>query len=112
VITITNVGAAYDAIPASQGLGIILVDFTGVTQVKFAVRVQKIGTGTQSWQLWSDTDNAAIGVIDDAGAAGVKTLGPVTFNVALTGEKMLRVRAKSTVAGDDPIFMGCTILTK
>jgi hypothetical protein len=112
LITITNVGSTYDAIAGSQGLGIILVDFTGVTQVKFAVRVQKIGTGTQSWQLWNETDGTQVGVIDDAGAAGVKTLGPSTFNVSLTGEKLLRVRCKSTVATDDPIFMGCTILTK
>jgi hypothetical protein len=112
MVTLTNVGSSYDAISASQGLGINLVDFTGITQVKFAVRVNKIGSGTQSWQLFNDTDGSQIGVIDDAGAAGVKTLGPVTFNVALTGEKLLRVRAKSTVSGDDPLFLGVTILTK
>lgn len=112
VVTLTNVGTTYDAITASQGLGIILVDFTGVTEIKFAVRVNKIGTGTQSWQLWNDTDGAQIGVIDDAGAAGTKTLGPSTFAVALTGEKLLRVRAKSTVGTDDPVFLGVSILVK
>jgi hypothetical protein len=112
VITLTNVGTSYDAITASQGLGIILIDFTGVTQVMFAVRVQKIGSGTQSWQLWNDTDGSQIGVIDDAGSTGVKTLGPSTFNVSLAGNKLLRVRAKSTNGADDPLFMGATILVK
>jgi hypothetical protein len=112
VITLTNVGTSYDAITASQGLGILLVDFTGVTQVKFSVRVNKIGSGTQSWQLWNETDGAQVGVIDDAGAAGVKTLGPSTFAVALAGEKTLRIRAKSTVGADDPVFLGATVLVK
>lgn len=110
--TLTNVGTTYDAITASQGLGIILVDFTGVTQIVFAVRVNKIGSGTQSWQLWNDTDGAEVGVITDAGATGVKTLGPSTFNVALSGQKLLRVRAKSTNGADDPVFLGCTVLVK
>jgi hypothetical protein len=112
VITLTNVGTAYDGIPASQGLGILLVDFTGVTQIVFAVRVNKIGTGTQSWQLWNETDGAEVGVLTDAGATGTKTLGPSTFGTALTGQKMLRVRAKSTVAADDPVFFGATVLVK
>jgi hypothetical protein len=112
VVTLTNVGTSYDAIPASQGLGIILVDFTGVTQVVFAVRVNKVGSGTQSWQLWNDTDGVEVGVISDAGAAGVKTLGPATFDVALAGQKLLRVRAKSTVSADDPQFLGATVLVK
>ena len=111
MVTLTNVGSAYDAIMASQGLGWGVVDFTGVTQVRMALRVQKIGTGTQSWQLWNQTDGTQIGVIDDAGAAGIKTLDQ-TFNVALTGEKIVRIRCKSTVATDDPIYLCGAILAK
>ena len=109
--TLTNVGTTYDAIAASKGLGLIRVDFTGVTQVQFDLFVNKIGTGTQSWQLWNATDAAEIGVINDAGVSGDKTL-TATFNVALTGSKLLRVRAKSTVAADDPILYGASILVK
>ena len=109
MVTLTNVGSAYDAIPASKGLGIQDVDFTGVTQVVFRVFVNKIGTGTQSWQLWNVTDGAQVAVIDDAGVAGDKTLS-VTQNVALSGVKTLRVRAKSTVAGDDPVVYGTSVL--
>ena len=111
MVTLTNVGSTYDAISASQGLGLIRIDFTGVTQLKLDVRVNKIGTGTQSWQLWSDTDGSQIGVIDDAGAAGVKTLS-ATFAVALSGEKVVRVRAKSSVGTDDPIFLGASVMVK
>jgi hypothetical protein len=103
VDTLTNVGSAYDAIPASKGLGMAIFDFTGVTSLTLAVWVNKIGTGTQSWQVWNHTDSAQIGVIDDAGAAGDKLLQQ-TFAVALTGTKVVRVRAKSTVAADDPIL--------
>jgi hypothetical protein len=105
---LTNVGAAYDAITLSKDLGIALMDFTGATSVTFSVFVNKIGTGTQSWQLWNVTNGAEIAVINDAGAAGDKYL-TVTVSVALTGVKTLRVRAKSTVAGDDPWFYGSAI---
>lgn len=109
MVTLTNVGTAYDAIAASQGLGIGLVSLTGVAQIVFRVKVNKVGTGTQSWQLWNETDASEIGVINDAGAAGVKDL-QATFNVSLTGIKSIRVRAKSTVGADDPIFLGAAIL--
>lgn len=109
--TLTNVGAAYDTIAASKGLGGGLIDFTGVTQITMAVRVNKVGTGTQSWQLWNETDAQEIGVIADAGAVGDKTLQQ-TFSVALTGTKLVRIRAKSTVGADDPIFYYGSVLAK
>ena len=108
MITLTNVGANYDTTSASKGLGIGLVDFTGVTSITFAVFVNKVGTGTQSWQLWNVTDSAEIGVLADAGTTGDKALQQA-FSVAMTGIKLLRVRAKSTVASDDPIFYGGAI---
>jgi hypothetical protein len=108
MVTLTNVGTTYDAIPVSQGLGMVLADWTGFVQFKVAVKVQKIGTGTQSWQVWNETDGVQIGVIDDAGAAGVKTL-TATFSINMTGEKLIRLRAKSTVGTDDPIFLSWTI---
>ena len=111
MVTLTNVNTTYDANMASQGLGWGIIDFTGVTQVRMALRVQKIGTGTQSWQLWNETNGAEIGVINDAGAAGIKTLD-ATFNVALTGEKIVRIRCKSTVGTDDPIYLCGAILAK
>lgn len=111
MVTLTNVGTTYDFIAASQGLGLGRIDFTGATQVKFDVLVNKVGTGIQSWQLWNITDNAQIGVIDDAGAAGTKTLS-ATFNVSLTGEKLVRIRAKSTVGADDPVYYGGSVLVR
>lgn len=111
MVTLTNVGSAYDSIGASKGLGLGIVNFTGATQVRFVLSVSKVGTGTQSWQLWNQTDRTQIGVIDDAGAAGDKFLDQ-TFAVNLIGEKIVRVRAKSTVAADDPILYGAAILTK
>jgi hypothetical protein len=109
--TLTNVGSSYDAIQASQELGMVRIDFTGVTQLILDVRVNKVGTGTQSWQVWNETDGAEIGVINDAGATGVKTLN-ATFNVALSGQKLVRIRAKSTVGTDDPVFYDCSLMVK
>lgn len=110
MITLTNCGLTYDATTNALGLGDIDIDMTGVTQVIFRVRVNKIGTGTQDWQLWNDTDGTQVAVISDAGVAGAKRLGPVTANVSLTGVKSFRVRIKSTVSTDDPIYYGSSIL--
>lgn len=111
MVTLTNYGSVYDAIPASKGLGLFRVNFTGLTQIVLDVFVNKIGTGVQSWQLWNLTDGTQIGVIDDAGVAGDKYL-TATFNVALTGEKLVRLRAKSTVAADDPVFYDFSVYGK
>lgn len=110
MVTLTNVGSAYDSIAASKGLGMQRVDFTGATQVIFDVLVNKVGTGTQSWQLWNSTDATQIGVIDDAAAAADNRFLTATFNVNLSGAKIVRVRAKSTVAADDPVFYGASVL--
>ena len=110
MITLTNVGSSYDAIAAARGLGLQDVNMTGVTQIVFRVRVNKLGTGTQSWQLWNETDGSEIARIDDASVAGDNKNLVTTVNVNLTGIKTLRVRAKSTVATDDPIFYGASIL--
>lgn len=106
MVTLTNVGVNYDSIDASFGLGLGYFDCTGKTQVLFLVKVKKIGTGTQSWQLWNETDGTEIGVIADSAAAGVAKNLSATFAINLTGLKLLRVRPKSTVAGDDPIYFG------
>ena len=111
MITLTNVGSSYDAIAASRGLGIQDINFTGIAQVVFRVRVNKVGSGTQSWQLWNETDGAEIARIDDATGAGDNKSLFTTVNVSLTGIKTVRVRAKSTVAGDDPVFYGASVLT-
>lgn len=109
MITLTNVGANYDTIDAARGLGIQRIDFRGATTITFDVFVNKIGTGTQSWQLWNETDGTEIGVINDSGAAGRKFLSAV-FNVDIAAIKLCRVRAKSTVATDDPLFFGASVL--
>lgn len=109
MVTITNVGSTYDAVPASKGLGHAEIDLTNVLQVVFRVRYNKVGTGTLSWQVWNETDGVEIGRIDDSAAAGDNKNQVATFDVALTGIKLIRIRAKSTVAGDDPIYYGSSL---
>lgn len=105
---LTNVGATYDAIAASRGLGLVRLNFAGVSSLEWGVAVQKVGTGTQSWQLWNETDQVEMAVVTDANGAGVRFLnGPTVSNGSLpSGEKLVRIRAKSTVAADDPVYYG------
>lgn len=103
---VTNVGASYDAVNPSRGLGWAEIDFTGCTRIDVGVSVNKIGTGTQDWQLWNETNAAELLVLSDAGAAGNKVLtGNLTLGLP-TGVKRVRWRAKSSVATDDPVWYG------
>lgn len=109
--TVTNVGTAYDAVAASKGLGMFVENLTGITQVRLVVFYNKVGSGTISWQLWNVTDAAELCRIDDAGGSGEKILDQ-TFNVTGAGEKLFRLRAKSTVAGDDPVLYDYAVYFK
>lgn len=105
---LTNVGASYDAIAPSRGLGLVRLNFAGVSVLEWGVAVQKVGTGTQSWQLWNETDQVEMAVINDPNGTGVKFFnGPTVSNGSLpSGEKLVRIRAKSTTAADDPVYYG------
>jgi hypothetical protein len=110
--TITNVGTTYDAVALSQNLGFIEVVMDGIDTIVFTVRVNKVGAGTQDWQLWNDTDSTQVGVISDAGAAGLKYLSTTITGLALTGTKRLRIRAKSSTAADDPVYYGTSLILR
>lgn len=112
MIILTNVGTSYDAIAGSRGLGIQDINFTGVTGLVFRVRYNKVGTGTLSWQLWNETDSTELARIDDSAAGDNKSSAVTVTGLALVGEKTVRVRAKSTVSGDDPVFYGASVLLR
>jgi hypothetical protein len=105
-VVLTNIGTAY------RVLGIAVVDFTNVTAIDYLARWNKIGTGTQSWQLWNATDGVQLAVFDDAAAAGDNKTQATTVAVALTGLKEILVRGKSTTAADDPIFYGASVVLR
>jgi hypothetical protein len=111
-VTLTNVGNTFDATNASQGLGMFRVQTAGITGFEFTVRVNKVGSGTQEWQLWDDTNSQEIALLSDSGAAGVKTLSVQQDLPAPLGASVrtIRVRARSTTASDDPIFLGACVL--
>jgi hypothetical protein len=108
-LVFSNEGAAYDTVAQSKGLGCAEIDFTGVTEIHFMVKVNKIGTGTQDWQLYNDTDALEIGVISDAGGIGDKYLTTVITSGLPTGLKTVRVRARSSTVADDPVYYGASI---
>jgi len=109
----TDIGTVYDSpvLSPKLGLGRAEVDFTDVTRLKFTVYVNKSGTGTQSWQLWDETNGVEILVIDDAGAVGIRVLSTETTDpfVIPTGLVTVRVRIKSTVSTDDPTYFGASL---
>ena len=110
MVAVTNCGTTYDAVQPSKGLGFVQADFTGVASIIWIVRWNKIGTGTITWQLWNETDGVEISKIDDAAAAGDNKTQTVTITTNLpTGIKQVRVRCKSTVGTDDPVFYGSSI---
>ncbi len=112
-VTLTNVGAAYDTIAAAKGLGACRIECAGITGFEFGVFVNKVGSGTQSWQLWDQTNSAEVAVIDDAGATGDKTLAvSASLGPLAAGFRLLRVRAKSTTAADDPVFYGASLMIR
>ena len=119
MITLTNVGSVYDTAtcPASETLGFGQRDFRGFNRLTFAVRHNKVGTGTITYQLWAfdingtgqEINGEEICTVADAGAAGKRYL-QTTITVNRADVKFLRVRVKSSVAGDDPVFHGASVL--
>lgn len=105
-VVLTNIQSAYDGSNAQRGCGFATLDLTGVTSIDLAIEVNKLGSGTQSWQLWNETDASEIGVINDAAGTGNKLLTASYGSLALVGVKRIRMRPKSTVNTDDPIYYG------
>lgn len=111
-VAITNVGASYDAVDLSRGCGRVENDWTGVTEIRVNVSVKHVGSGNLTWQLWNETDSAAIGTISDTNNTAWHTVSG-TFTTSLpTGIKILRLRVLSNTAGDDPVYGGSTLLAR
>ena len=113
-VTLTNVGATYDAIGAAKGLGFVAVDVQAITRLEIRIRYNKVGTGTLTWQLWNETDAQELGTVDDTVAGDNKTASIIVTPASPLsgGVKLLRVRVKSTVATDDPIYYGACLFLR
>lgn len=119
-VTLTNVGTAYDTTLDSQSLPFIWLQVAGITRVDMEVRHRKVGTGSQDYQLFNDTDaieaigpsTITSGSFTDTNGAGDRTLtGRRDFASPLApGVKRLRLRARSSVPADDPIFLNAALL--
>jgi hypothetical protein len=114
-VTLTNVGTAYDTIAAAKGLGFVAVDTMGVTRLEARIRYNKVGSGTLSWQVWNETDASEIGAFDDTAGAGdnkTATIIVLPGTPLSGGVKLVRVRVKSTVATDDPVYYGACLFVR
>jgi hypothetical protein len=121
-VVLTNVGNAYDANADSQSLPFVYIEKNGVTRLDLEVRnrIAAGQSGDVDYVLRNDTDgndalstaNATGGTLTDTAAAGDHTLNAHrVFPSPLTpGVVKLRLRVKSTTAGDDPTFLGAALL--
>lgn len=111
--TFTNVGSTFvDVYNLGANGQRQPVNFAGFTQSRFVVHWQKIGTGTQNVRIWDGT-NVLHDLADGAAAAEHELdSGWVNLPGTFTGEVNMRVQAKSTVAGDDPVFRGASLYLK
>ncbi len=110
---LTNIGAAADAIAITKGLGVAYIDMTGIDTIELRVYYNKITANQFNWQLWNQTDAAQIGVINDTGAISADKIASGTFTgIALTGLKVVRLRAWGATATDDPVFYGASALCR
>lgn len=107
-ITKTNIGTSYVNIcPGANGERLI-ADFTGCTQFRLMLHANLIGSGQWGARVVRDSDNAVLVEQANLGAAGERELDtnwqalPAAF--LNQGIVALRAQAKSTTAGDDPVF--------
>ena len=111
----TNIPATYTNVLIGLNGERVDVDFTGFTQFKLVCRFNLLGTGTHNWRV---VDDALItNVLYESAAntvAGEKenNSGWVNLPTWATGEKAMRLQAKSTLNTDDPVYRGCTLYLK
>jgi hypothetical protein len=118
-VTLTNVGVNYDSTLDSQSLPFVYLQAAGVTRIDIDLRVRKVGSGTQDWQLWDDTTGVEAigpgtltsGSLSDSAAAGDHTLqaSRVFASPLSPGIRKLRLRARSSTTQDDPVFLNGAI---
>jgi hypothetical protein len=111
---ITNIGTTYDAVAMTMGLGIGVVDMTGIDTIEFRVLYNKITANNFFFQLWNQTDGAQVGTeITDTGAITNPKLVSAQFTgIALTGIKVLRIRMRGATAADDPVYYGGALMLR
>jgi len=108
--TFTNIGTAYIDVYA-LGVGLpVRMDFLNKTQVAAKIQWNKIGTGTQNLRA-VDADNVANVLFTSASlVTGDNNVALTAFPAAFNNtNKRIKLQAKSTTAGDDPVFEGCSI---
>jgi hypothetical protein len=115
-VTVTNIPSSYAAI-GTVGLK-SKVDFTGFTQCRVVVGVNKIGTGTQSWKIQYSTNDSAWSdltpAVSDAAAAAERLLVGAfgAIPAGALADVWVRLVGQSTVNTDDPVVKSCKLQVK
>lgn len=113
--TLTSIGTAFKNVyTASDGLS-FPVDIINYTQVRIQVHWSKVGTGVQSLQIiQKNSPNTVLAsfspLVSGTNNGTVSTINPLLQD--LTNPQLFVIQAKSTVAGDSPIFQGIRVLMR
>lgn len=111
--TKTNIGTSFvDIYTQTNADGkSVRIDTTGKTEVLLQVLWNKVGTGTQTVQVLEvGTANVLISM-DVVSGNNVTALTDIPA-FAESAVKIYKLQAKSTTAGDDPVFEGARIYLK
>jgi hypothetical protein len=108
-ITKTNIGLTYVNIFTDFSGRPFFIDTTGFKSMAIQILWTKVGTGVQTVRIVNDADNTQ--VLESGGLGNTPGASDDFPNVAippafLKFKGKWRLQAKSTVAADDPIFVG------
>jgi hypothetical protein len=108
-----NIGTAYVNVLTGANGERIPVDLTGCTQVRFFLTANLVGTGAFGARCVRDGDSAVLIENANLGTPGERDVDsdwqPLPAAFLGQGLTLLRLQAKSTTPGDDPVFRRCLV---
>lgn len=113
--TLTNIGTAYDAIPLSQDLGVLAIDFDGAGRLDMAIVWNPTAVPAAAgvlWQVWNEDAQSEVGMLQMNGAlAAGRRVTRHVFDVSaagLAGLVVCRLRVRGVVGSEDLVYYGAT----
>lgn len=105
-----TLGTSNDATDASKSLGFFEVDVEGLTRLRATLRYRRVGTGVLTIELFNETTGNAIMTQTDNSTTTDQSITQIIFPSNGIGVHRLRLRIRSTVGTDVPIFYGASFI--
>jgi hypothetical protein len=103
-------GVAFDATDASRALGFFEINVTDLRSLRGTLRYRRVGTGILVIELFNETTGVALLSLSDSTTTTNQSVTQTIFPPIGNGIHFLRVRIRSTVASDVPIFFGASFI--